>query len=130
MIEKEAKMKILLVVLFLLTSLFLISCNDNDRNCLTNKFVDLEVSTCPSETIIKSCNGWFCQNIDNPDESFSLSSRNFDCEVTDCNFLNCIELESDEVTDFTDITPTASNRFTTLLNFDENEDFDCGLTVP
>jgi len=120
----------IIVVMFLLIPLLMVSCDDSAFNCSNGK-LDLLDSACPAEAIFKPrCNTWSCRNIDNPDDRFGLNSLNFDCEVIDCNTLRCIDIETDLVTDFTDITPLESREFSTLLNSDVNEEFNCILAVP
>ena len=115
------------LLLLLLVPLFLSGCDDSAFNCSNGK-LDLLNSECPAEDIFKPrCNAWSCRNINDPDEGFSFNTANFDCEVIDCNTLSCIDIETEIVTDFADIVPLASREFSTLLNSDINEEFECVL---
>ncbi|MEX0999617.1 MAG: hypothetical protein WD000_06630, partial [Thermodesulfobacteriota bacterium] len=102
---------------------------DSAFNCSNGK-LDLENSECTAEDIFKPrCNGYSCRNVNDPDDDFGFSLFRFDCEVIDCNTLSCIDNETEIVTDFTDIVALSSKEFSTLLNSDVNEEFNCILTI-
>jgi hypothetical protein len=118
-------------LLIVLIPLLLISCNDDNSNCPTEA-VNLLNSECPAETIYSKCNVWHCVNTDNPDEEFTLnfSLNSIECEVIDCGFLRCTDTETTIITDFINITPLSEVEFSTLLNSDPGDEFNCGLVLP
>lgn len=118
-----------ILIAFLLVPLFLTSCDDSPFNCSNGK-LDLLNSECPAEDIFKPrCNTWSCRNINDPDDRIGLNTTFFDCEVIDCNTLSCTDIETEVVTDFTEITPLGAKQFSTLLDSDINQEFECILTI-
>jgi hypothetical protein len=117
--------------LIVMLSSLLLSCNDDNSNC-PREAVNLLNSECPAETIYSPCNIWHCVNTENPDEEFTLnfSLNLLECEVIDCGFLRCTDTETAIITDFTDITPLSEVAFSTLLNADPGDEFNCGLVLP
>ncbi len=119
----------IIVVMFLLIPLLMVSCDD-DGPCSPGR-VNLLESTCPAETIGPTfCKPWSCRNVDNLDDTIALNIRNFDCEVIECDFLRCRDRMSEEITDFTDITPLGRLEFSTLIDSDLNQEFECFLPIP
>lgn len=119
-----------LVYIFLpLLTLSTISCNDDNSNCPTEP-INLLNSACVAETIYSPCNFWQCRNSENPVDEFPLNFDLFECEVIDCGFLRCTNIETGVLTDFTNITPLSEFGFSTTLNSDAGEEFDCGLVQP
>lgn len=125
----SASYSVFVYLILLLVTLSTISCNDDNSNC-PRETVNLLNSACVAETIYSQCNFWQCRNSEDPADEFPLNFDLFECEVIDCGFLRCTNTETDVITDFTNITPLSEFGFSTTLNSDAGEEFDCGLVQP